>query len=238
MPSNFESENMNKVQVVVTGAGKGIGFELCEVFSTLGCEVLAISRQHNPAFQGQNIYHIQADIANAESTANQINKLFPSGHSTLRVLVHNAGVLINKPFETLSFEEMTTMNGVNYLFPMYLTQKLMPWLRQSSQAHTLYIGSMGGFQGSVKYPGLTVYGSTKAAGAGFIEGLASEYAGSRLYFNALSLGAVQTDMLKEAFPSLQDSLDVETICNWIAKFALEGFKVMNGQNLPISLGNP
>jgi hypothetical protein len=68
--------------------------------------------------------------------------------------------------------------------------------------------------------------------------LASEYAGSRLYFNALSLGAVQTDMLKEAFPSLQDSLDVETICNWIAKFALEGFKVVNGQNLPISLGNP
>lgn len=229
---------MDKVQVVVTGAGKGIGFTLCEVFSALGCEVVAISRQLKPSFKGQNIYHVQADIANVEATASQIDKLFPGDHSTLKVLIHNAGVLINKPFEMLTFEEMTTMNGVNYLYPMYLTQKLMPWLRKSKHAHTLYIGSMGGFQGSLKYPGLTVYGSTKAGGAGFIEGLASEFRGSGLYFNALSLGAVQTDMLKEAFPLLEESLDVETICNWIAKFALEGFKVMNGQNLPISLGNP
>lgn len=238
MPSNFESENMNKVQVVVTGAGKGIGFGLCEVFSALSCEVGAISRQANPSYQGQNIYHIQADIATTEAAVNQIETQFKSEHIPLRVLIHNAGVLINKPFEALSFEEITTMNGVNYLYPMYLTQKLLPWLRQSTNAHVLYIGSMGGFQGSVKYPGLTVYGSTKAGGAGLIEGLASEYAGSNLYFNALSLGAVQTDMLKEAFPSLKSSIEIKTMCNWIAKFALEGFKVVNGQNLPISVGNP
>jgi 3-oxoacyl-[acyl-carrier protein] reductase len=238
MQPKFDSEINKKVQVLVTGAGKGIGFDLCEVFSALGCHVGAISRQSDLHFEGKNIHHIQADIADPNEVVKQIDNAFSRDDIQLRILIHNAGVLINKPFENLSFEEMTTMNSVNYLYPMYLTQCLLPWLRQSKQAHTLYIGSMGGFQGSLKYPGLTVYGSTKAGGAGFMESLASEYRGSDLYFNALSLGAVQTDMLKEAFPTLEESIDVRTMSKWIAQFALEGFRVVNGQNLPISLSNP
>jgi short-subunit dehydrogenase len=236
--SNFDSEINQKVQVLVTGAGKGIGFDLCEVFSALGCHVGAISRQANVHFQGKNIHNIQADIADPYHVVKQIDKAFSQDDIHLRILIHNAGILINKPFEDLSIEEMTTMNHVNFLYPMHLTQVLLPWLRQSMQAHTLYIGSMGGFQGSLKYPGLTVYGSTKAGGAGFMESLASEYRDNNLYFNALSLGAVQTEMLTEAFPTLEESIDVRTMSKWIAQFALEGFKVVNGQNLPISLRNP
>lgn len=234
----FNFDNDQKVQVIITGAGKGIGFDLCEVFSALGCHVGAISRQANLHFHGKNIHHIQADIADPYHVAKQIDNAFSQSDIHLRILIHNAGVLINKPFEDLSQAEMSTMNSVNYLYPMYLTQCLLPWLRQSKQAHTLYIGSMGGFQGSLKYPGLAVYGSTKAGGASFMESLASEYRGSCLYFNALSLGAVQTDMLKEAFPTLEESIDVRTTSKWIAQFALEGFKVINGHNLPVSLNNP
>lgn len=236
--ANFDLENNQNTQVMVTGAGRGIGFDLCEELAALGCQVGAISRQGNLEFKSKNVQHIQSDIAFPNVVASQIQSRFTEKDIHLRVLIHNAGVLINKPFEELSLMEISTMNEVNYLYPMHLTQILLPWLRQSKQAHVIYLGSMGGFQGSLKYPGLTVYGSTKASGAGLMEGLASEYKGTDLYFNALSLGAVQTDMLKEAFPSLKDSLDTRTICNWIAKFALEGFKVMNGQNLPISLGNP
>lgn len=236
--ANFDLGKNQNIQVLVTGAGRGIGFDLCEELSALGCQVGAISRQSNLKFKSKNVQHIHSDIAHPNEVASQIQSRFTDSDIHLRVLIHNAGVLINKPFEELNFKEISTMNEVNYLYPMYLTQELLPWLRLSKQAHVIYIGSMGGFQGSLKYPGLTVYGSTKASGAGLMEGLASEYKGTDLYFNALSLGAVQTDMLKEAFPSLRDSLDTRTIAKWISKFALGGFKVVNGQNLPITLGNP
>lgn len=238
MNTKASFEIQERPQIIVTGAGKGIGYDLCEVFSSLDCSVAAVSRQESLTFQSSNVEHIQGDIANSTDVTSKIESHFNSKGAPLRVLIHNAGLLVNKPFEELLQDEITQMQSVNYLFPLMLTQKLIPWLRGAQYAHVIYIGSMGGFQGSEKYPGLTVYGSSKAAGAGLMEGLASEYKGSRLSFNALSLGAVDTDMIREAFSTEVSTMNVRAVSSWIARFALEGFRVANGQNLPITLGNP
>lgn len=238
MNTKASFELLERPQVIVTGAGKGIGYDLCEVFSSLDCSVGAVSRQESLKFQSSKVVHILGDIAHPEVVKSKIESSFQSKDVPLRILIHNAGLLINKPFEELQRSEIVQMHGVNYLFPLMLTQKLLPWLREAKQAHVVYIGSMGGFQGSEKYPGLSVYGSSKSAGAGLMEGLASEYRGSNLFFNALSLGAVDTDMIREAFSAVVPSMHVRTMSTWIARFALEGFSVANGQNLPISLGNP
>jgi 3-oxoacyl-[acyl-carrier protein] reductase len=238
MSSKASIEMQERPQIIVTGAGRGIGYDLCEVFSSLDCSVGAVSRQEYLSFQSSNIVHIQGDIANSTDVTSKIESHFHSDSAPLRILIHNAGLLVNKPFEDLHQDEIIQIQSVNYLFPLMLTQKLLPWLREAKHGHVIYIGSMGGFQGSEKYPGLSVYGSSKAAGAGLMEGLASEYRGTSLSFNALSLGAVDTDMIREAFTTEVATMKVRAVSSWIARFALEGFRVANGQNLPITLGNP
>ena len=97
---------------------------------------------------------------------------------------------------------------------------------------------MGGYQGSVKYNGLAVYSSAKAAIACLSECLAGEFRDSGVSVNCLSLGAVQTEMLKEAFPGFKAPVEAREIAPFIAYFALNGHRFMNGKIIPVALNNP
>lgn len=238
MQENVNLKQSIKAQVIITGAGRGIGLDLCEVFSELGHQVIAISRSELPISSNPLITSIKADISNPKPIVREIEKNYLATDIDLRILVHNAGVLINKSFTDFSVDEITTMYSVNYLSPLLLTQSLVPWLSAVPAAHVVYIGSMGGFQGSEKYPGLTIYGSMKAAGANLMEGLAAEYRDTTLRFNALSLGAVNTVMLRTAFEKEVPSVDIREMTKYISRFSLEAFRVVNGQNMPLALSNP
>jgi NAD(P)-dependent dehydrogenase (short-subunit alcohol dehydrogenase family) len=109
----------------------------------------------------------------------------------------------------------------------------MPLLKVG-KAHVINISSMGGYQGSKKFAGLSHYSASKAALASLTECLAEEYKKDDIIFNALALGAVQTEMLNEAFPGLKASLSPEEMGTYIANFAIEGKKIYNGKVIPVS----
>ena len=67
----------------------------------------------------------------------------------------------------------------------------------------MHISSMGGVQGSSKFPGLSLYSAAKGAVCVFTESLSTEWVQRGIAVNALALGAVQTEMLDEAFPGFQ-----------------------------------
>jgi NAD(P)-dependent dehydrogenase (short-subunit alcohol dehydrogenase family) len=238
MEERVKMKQAINTQVVITGAGRGIGFDLCDVFSGLGHQVIAISRSEFPVSRSPLITSIKADISNPKPIVQEIEKRFLATDIDLRILVHNAGVLINKPFTDFSADEIATMYNVNYLSPLLLTQSLVPWLNAVPAAHVVYLGSMGGFQGSEKYPGLTIYGSMKAAGSNLMEGLAAEYRDTTLRFNSLSLGAVDTVMLRTAFDKEVTAVSIREMTNYISRFCLEAFRVVNGQNMPVTMRNP
>jgi NAD(P)-dependent dehydrogenase (short-subunit alcohol dehydrogenase family) len=97
---------------------------------------------------------------------------------------------------------------------------------------------MGGVQGSVKFPGLAAYSSSKAAIITFTELLAEEYKESGPSFNVLALGAVQTEMLAEAFPGFEAPVTAAEMGSYIANFALTGHQFYNGKLLQISNSTP
>jgi NAD(P)-dependent dehydrogenase (short-subunit alcohol dehydrogenase family) len=97
---------------------------------------------------------------------------------------------------------------------------------------------MGGFQGSAKYKGLSYYSASKAALACLSECLAAEFATSGINVNCLALGAVQTEMLEEAFPGYKAPVDAKTMARFISDFALNGHKFFNGKVLPVAIDNP
>ena len=133
---------------------------------------------------------------------------------------------------------MEKMVRVNFLGSVKFIQVLLPKLGGKKVSHVINIGSMGGFQGSSKFPGLSVYSASKAALASITECLATEFYDRNIRFNCLALGAVQTEMLTEAFPGYKAPVSPESMAEYIVEFGLNGHKFFNGKVLPVSLIDP
>jgi len=97
---------------------------------------------------------------------------------------------------------------------------------------------MGGIQGSMKFAGLAAYSSSKGAVITLSELLAEEFKEQQIAFNVLALGAVQTEMLEEAFPGYQANISANKMAHYILNFALTGNEFYNGKILQVSSSTP
>ena len=97
---------------------------------------------------------------------------------------------------------------------------------------------MGGIQGSMKFAGLAAYSSSKGALITLSELLAEEYKEQGVAFNVLALGAVNTEMLQEAFPGYEAPISAAAMADYIFNFALTGNKFHNGKIIQVSSSTP
>jgi len=227
---------MNK-NIVITGTSRGIGFELAQLFANQGHQVLALSRNTETinAINHKNIKTLATDLSlekDIQSVANFINENWKK----VDVLIHNAGLLVNKPFTDLNNNDFLKVYQVNVFAVANLTRLLIPFLSEGS--HVVIVSSMGGIQGSMKFPGLAAYSSAKGAVITLSELLAEEYKEQKIAFNVLALGAVQTEMLEEAFPGYIAPLSAKDMANYIFDFSLNGNKYYNGKVLQVSSSTP
>ena len=118
-----------------------------------------------------------------------------------------------------------------------ITKLSIPYLNKTN-SHIVNISSMGGFQGSAKFPGLTAYSSAKAALCAFTEVFAEEYKDSSIKMNCLCLGAVQTKMLEKAFPGFKAEISPKEMGSYIFDFARKQGRFLNGKIIPVSLSTP
>ena len=236
------------MNIIITGASRGIGTELTKLFA------------HQ---SGHTIFLISRNASRLESIVDECRILQPYSRiiampfdleiideisslyqiiqkevDSIDILINNAGLLINKPFEELTPTDNKRMYNVNILAPMELVRSVMPLMLNSKNAHVVNISSMGGFQGSVKFSGLSSYASSKAAIAVLTECLAEEYKESVVRFNCLALGAVATEMLQEAFPGYEANTSAVEMATYIHDFAINGHKMFNGKILPVSSTTP
>ncbi len=223
--------------IIITGTSRGIGFEMVQQFAAAGHRVLALSRNSNPVSQLQleNVTALEFDIADASEIV-KLGAFLQTGMSRVDVLLNNAGFLVNKPFAEITSEEFKQCYDVNIFGPASLIRAVLPFM--SGDGHVVNISSMGGVQGSVKFPGLSAYSSSKGAILTLTELLAEEYKESGPSFNALALGSVQTEMLSEAFPGLTAALSPQEMAEYIVDFALNGSKYFNGKILQVSNSTP
>jgi len=223
--------------IVITGTSRGIGYEMVKLFAEKGHEVLALSRNDKPISELnlENVTAISCDISKAEDLE-KVSAFVETKWKQVDVLINNAGALINKDFEKISAEEFQQIYSTNVFGVIGLTQKMLPFMKKD--AHVVNISTMGGVQGSVKFPGLSAYSSSKAAVIILTELLAEEYKEKGPSFNVLALGAVQTEMLEEAFPGLEVPLSAKDMAEYIANFSLTGHKFYNGKLLQVSNSTP
>ncbi|WP_439128497.1 SDR family NAD(P)-dependent oxidoreductase [Polaribacter sp.] len=223
--------------VVITGTSRGIGFELAKQFADEGHNVLAISRNTQPLekVNHSNITLLSVDISNTDDL--QKVKGFVETHwKKVDILINNAGKLVNKPFTDLTSQDFLDVYKVNVFAVAETLQILIPYLSKGS--HVVTISSMGGIQGSMKFPGLAAYSSAKGAVITLSELLAEEYKEQQIAFNVLALGAVQTEMLEEAFPGYEAPLTAKEMADYLFNFATTGNKFYNGKVLQVSSSTP
>ena len=220
-------------RVIVTGASRGIGRALVDTFKFMGHEVWALSRNIDELKHIKGIHAVSIDLSDEQQISDWVESC---GVGHFVALINNAGMLINKPFSETTNADFEAVYSVNVFGVAQLIRHLLPLL--SVDSHILNISSMGGVNGSAKFPGLAAYSSSKGALGILTELLAEEFKDNGPRCNALALGAVQTEMLAKAFPDYEATVSATEMASYIADFALNGHRLYNGKILPISQSTP
>ncbi len=223
--------------VIITGSSRGIGFEMAKLFADAGHSVLALSRNATPITELDH-KHIQGfsfDLAQP-SDLEKLERFLKTEWKHVDILINNAGKLVNKPFLETSMQEFKAVYDVNVFGVAAVTKVVLPFMNKNG--HVVTVSSMGGVQGSAKFPGLSAYSSSKGAVITMTELWAEEFKETGPSFNVLALGAVQTEMLAEAFPGYQAPVTATQMAAYIMNFSLTGQELYNGKVLQVSSSTP
>jgi NAD(P)-dependent dehydrogenase (short-subunit alcohol dehydrogenase family) len=228
---------MSKKHVIITGTSRGIGFELVQLFANAGCKVLALSRNEKPiqSLNLENVTSFSFDLGDSKAYK-KVENFIKDEWKHVDILINNAGTLLNKPFAQTLIEDFEQVYKTNVFGVAELTRIVLPYMKNES--HVVTISSMGGVQGSMKFPGLAAYSSSKAAVITLTELWAEEYKDTGISFNVLALGAVQTEMLEEAFPGYQAPTTALEMAQYIFDFSLNGNTYYNGKLMQVSNSTP
>ena len=229
------------MNIIITGASRGIGKHVALTLSETGKhKIILISRNEAKLrdicgqSENKSMIPISFDLVNGDYS--DLSKRIRTYMPEINVLINNAGALVNKKFGQLTSEDFDHLMHANVRSAFLLTRALLPLFE--TDAHIVNIGSMGGYQGSAKFPGLSLYSASKGALAILTECMAEELKEHQVAVNCLGLGAAQTEMLAEAFPGYKPPVSAKQMAAYIADFAINGNKYFNGKILPVSLSTP
>lgn len=229
------------MNIVVNGGTRGIGKEVVLYLSGFPENRIVVTGRNISALKDisdsrRNVHTMQIDLSEFDRHAGDYYTFISSKMPSVDILINTAGLLTSKSFMDFTNEEARKLMETNFFGTASAIRILRPLMKQ--RAHIVNISSMGGYQGSSKYAGLSYYSASKAAIACLTECLAEEFKGSGISVNCLALGSVQTEMLNEAFPGYEAPVSAAAMGRFIAEFALTGSTVFNGKILPVAVTNP
>ncbi len=230
------------MEVLITGASKGIGRASAFAAAEDGHRVLALARSEDAlremASQDDRILPMPLDLKE-EGAGEALEKMLQgAGVDRLDGVLSAAGALDPKPFQAMGDPDWEDALKANLIGPARVLRHLHPYLKKGKNAHVVLLGSMAGYPGSQKVPGLSAYGAAKAALAALGEALAEEWKEDGIRVNTLALGGVETEMFAKAFPDQKAPVGPERMASYLLSFLKEGGGVMTGKHLPISLSSP
>jgi short-subunit dehydrogenase len=229
------------MNIIVNGGTRGFGRELVhKLAQNSDIKILVTGRNEKVLddlkSQYTNVITAVIDLSVLDSYSDLLREIVWKNFTQVDILINMAGFLVSKDFIDTGSSDARQMMETNFFGPAAFIRLIKPLMVNGS--HIVNISSMGGFQGSSKYRGLSYYSASKSALACLTECLAMEFQSDGIKVNCLALGAVQTEMLEEAFPGYKAPVTAKEMGKFIAEFALTGHRVFNGKILPVAITNP
>jgi NAD(P)-dependent dehydrogenase (short-subunit alcohol dehydrogenase family) len=229
------------MNIIINGGTRGIGRELVSCLAKdVNNRIIATGRNEamlkKLSAEYKNVKTVSIDMSVFDTQAGKFYKVVSGYFKSVDILINLAGTLIAKEFIEINNDEARLIMETNFFGPATMIRIIQPIMPPGS--HIVNISSMGGFQGSSKYNGLSYYSSSKAAIACLTECLANEFKDLGISVNCLALGAVQTEMLNYAFPGYKAPVEAKQMAEFISGFAMTGNKFFNGKILPVAMSNP
>ncbi len=183
----------------VTGASKGLGFELVKKLLSEGYRVAATSRTADALVSSfgeasESFLPLEMNITDNNNVKWAVAKT-AEHFGNLDVIVNNAGYGQIGTLEELTDEEARANFDVNVFGSLNVIRNAMPYLREQKSGNIFNISSIGGYAGN--FPGWGIYCSTKFAVAGFTEALAEEAKSFGIHATVVYPGYFRTDFLTQ-----------------------------------------
>lgn len=162
------------------------------------CEALAA--QVEKLDNGSQLLYIRADVSDDNSPSTVVAETVKAYGDGIDVLVNNAAIEIGRSIQDITKEDFDKVYYANVRGPLLLTKAVLPHLR--SPGRIINVSSVGARNG---FPGLSLYGSSKAALEGLTRCLAAELGHNGTTVNAVAPGPVESDMLDQIPDSIKVS---------------------------------
>jgi len=231
------------MNILINGGSGGIGKETAIHLAGNKDNRIIVTGRNEEALKricesaaNRNISFIVFDLEKYNESGDSFKKLVLKSFESIDILINNAGSLKSERFMDAKENNIRAMMEVNFFAPAALIRTLLPLMKKGS--HIVNISSMGGFQGSEKFAGLSYYSASKAAIACLSECLALEFREYGVSVNCLALGSVATEMVQEAFPGYKAPVSAAEMGEFVAGFAVNGNKIFNGRVIPVALTTP
>ena len=233
------------MKILIIGASSGLGEQTTKILSKKAdvSALFLVSRSEDKLStlkkevesNGKICEFLSLDLARVNEVETKLSAFLSD--KELDVLFFNAGTLVNGRLVETNLSDIEKTFKINTLSFIESWKAVYPKIKNSSTPQVIVSGSMGGVQGSVKFPGLAAYSSSKSSLASLCEVLAVEHEEENIIFNCLAFGAINTKMLQEAFPDYVCDVSPESMAEYVVNF-MTGPRLFNGKVLPVSITTP
>ncbi len=188
-----------KKVAVITGSARGIGAACLREFAShgfivIGLDVLPEGKQicQDITLSGGEALFLQCDVSDEPRVAECIN-MVGEKYGRIDVLVNNAGLVLVKPFDQITWDEFQRTMDINLGGHFLLCKYVLPYMKKQMSGAIVNMGSVSGHVGQTDH---VMYGATKGAIIAMTRALAWELAPYNIRVNSISPGSVDTPMLR------------------------------------------
>ena len=225
---------------IITGAGRGIGRATARYFAQAGARVVLCSRTAAQLDEvvteieqaGGSALALVADVSSEADVQRLFQKTLDTyGH--VDILINCAAIVAVRPFQEMDVATWDNVLNINLRGTFLCCRAAFPIMAAQRQGVILNLSSLSGVRGVEKFPGLSAYNVSKAGVASLTEILAVEGQPYNIRVCAVSPGAVDTALLRQAAPHLKAGMTPEDMAEILLFLADDSGRMLSGSNIEI-----